>query len=383
MSDAAKLLQELVRIGSINPMGRDLAGPTIGEARLTTFLETFLRSLGLRPVRQKVHEGRENLYAVYQPSGARGLVLLEAHQDTVPVDNMTIDPFGGDSRDGKVWGRGACDVKGGMAAILTAVRRLVAERSLRTGVMVAFTVDEEQTFAGVKKLLEAPLRPDLAVAAEPTSLEIVIAHKGVARWKVRTTGQSCHSSYPERGVNAIYRMAPVIAAHERYAAILAAGRHHPLTGTATLSVGVIRGGTSVNTVPSWCEMEVDRRLLPGEDGEEAFRDAERYLRETLPPQITVDLVEPWLLDPPLDTPQDAEVVSLARRAVAAVKGDPRVCGVPYGTDASKLALGGIPSIVLGPGDIAQAHTSDEWISIEQLDQAVEIYYRIVMEAGKG
>ncbi len=133
MSETAKLLQELVRIGSINPMGRDLAGPTIGEARLTAFLETFLRSLGLRPVRQRVHEGRENIYAVHQPAGARRLVLLEAHQDTVPVDNMTIDPFAGDARDGKVWGRGSCDVKGGMAAMLTAVRRLVAERSLKTG----------------------------------------------------------------------------------------------------------------------------------------------------------------------------------------------------------------------------------------------------------
>ncbi len=383
MTETVRLLRELVGIGSINPMGRGLTGPAIGEARLTAHLESYLRSLGLRPFRQKVHEGRENLYADWEPPGARRRVLLEAHQDTVPVDSMSIDPFAGDVREGKVWGRGACDVKGGMAAMLTALRRLIGEKAPgKVGVMIAFTVDEEQTFAGVKKLLEAPMRPQMAVVAEPTALEIVIAHKGVARGKVRAEGQSCHSAHPERGINAIYRMAPVIAAHERYAAKLAAGPPHPLTGSATLSVGVIRGGTSVNTVPSSCEIEVDRRLLPGEDGMQAFQDARSYLRQTVEPDIAVEMEEPWLLDPPLDTPADSEVVAIARRAVDAVASGHRVCGVSYGTDASKLALAGIPSVVLGPGDIGQAHTADEWIDIEQLEQAAEIYYRFVIEAGK-
>ena len=164
--------------------------------------------------------GRDNLVAELSWPGAGRAVLLEAHQDTVPVDGMTVPPFDAEVRDGRLYGRGACDVKGGMAAILAAMERLAAEKPRgAASVVAAFTVDEESGFTGVRRLArELPAGVAFAVVAEPTRLEVVVAHKGLVRWRVRTRGRSCHSARPSDGVNAVYRMAPVLSALEEYAA---------------------------------------------------------------------------------------------------------------------------------------------------------------------
>jgi len=209
-----EIARDLVRIGSVNPMGRGIEGPTIGEARLTARLEQVLESIGATCRRQVVAPGRENLVAQLSWPGAGRPVLLEAHQDTVPVDGMTVAPFAADVRGGRLYGRGACDVKGGMAAIVAAMERLALERPRgAASVVAAFTVDEESGFTGVRRLSrELPAGPRFAVVAEPTRLQVVVAHKGLVRWKVRTTGRSCHSARPSDGVNAVYRMAPVLVA---------------------------------------------------------------------------------------------------------------------------------------------------------------------------
>ena len=243
----------------------------------------------------------------------------------------------------------------------------------------AFTVDEESTFSGVRKLVSALGGVRMAVVAEPTRLEVVVAHKGLVRWKVRTAGRSCHSARPEDGENAIYRMGPVLEAMERYARGPVAGRTHPLLGPATLSVGVIRGGTSVNTVPGSCEIEVDRRLLPGEDPAEAIEHCRRKLASDLGPVFAFD--PPWVSDPALDTPASAAVARIAEEAVREVTGRCLLRGVPYGTDAACISAAGVPAVVLGPGDIAQAHTAEEWIEIAEIERAAEVYYRFVVGAG--
>jgi acetylornithine deacetylase len=382
MSRVLEIARDLVRIGSINPMGRGIEGPTVGEARLTSWLERLLQSFGARCRRQAVAPGRDNLIAELTWPGAGRPMMLEAHQDTVPVDGMSVSPFGAEVRDGRLYGRGACDVKGGMAAILAAMERLAVEQPRgAASIVAAFTVDEESGFTGVRHLARA-LPPNLsfAVVAEPTRLEVVVAHKGLVRWKVRTIGRSCHSARPADGVNAVYRMAPVLSALEQYAIDLAGRRAHPLLGGPTLSVGVIRGGTSVNTVPGSCEVEIDRRLLPGEDPAGAVDDCRVFLARRLP---GVDLqVEPaWISDFALDTPADSEAVRVSLAAVRKVLGRAEPVGVPYGTDGSKLAEAGLPTVVIGPGDIAQAHTVDEWIEIDQLERAVEVYVELVTAAG--
>jgi acetylornithine deacetylase len=381
MHETTRLLRDLVAIPSINPMGRALTGPDIFEHRLTAYLESFFHDLGVRHERQPVAPLRDNIVAFHEPPGATWTLLLEAHQDTVPTDNMTIDPFGAAIAAGRLSGRGACDIKGGMSAMLAAFARLVRERPAPCArVVMACTVDEEHTFLGVQRLVQDNLAggvpgPVHAVVAEPTCLDIVHTHKGVVRWTLRTTGRSCHSSRPELGVNAIYRMAALLPLVERYADELRTTRSHPLLGPATLSVGRIEGGTSVNTVPDRCQAEVDRRVLPGESVQGVRQEFEAYLRRHAAGH-DFTCSEIWLNCPALGHERSEELVAKLGRAIAAVRGQHRVLPVPYGTDASTLAEAGIPSVVFGPGNIDQAHTCDEWIDLAEVETASEILYRL-------
>jgi acetylornithine deacetylase/succinyl-diaminopimelate desuccinylase-like protein len=199
MTETTRLLRDLVALPSVNPMGRDLQGPEIYEGRVTAYLEDFFRSLGVPYERQHVAPLRDNILARFEQPGARRTVVLEVHQDTVPADTMTIEPFAAHIEEGRLYGRGACDVKGGMAAMLAAFARLVREKPAGAmNVILACAVDEEHTFLGVQELVRRGLKADMAVVAEPTQLEIVRAHKGVVRWHVTTLGKSCHSSAPRK-----------------------------------------------------------------------------------------------------------------------------------------------------------------------------------------
>ena len=248
-------------------MGRLLTGPDIFEHRVTAYLEDFFRGLGVPFERQPVAPLRDNIVARFEPPGARRTILWEVHQDTVPTDDMTVDPFEARVEDGRLL-RPRClrhqGRHGGDAGGLRPAGAREAGRSLPTFIM-ACTVDEEYTFLGVQRLVQG-LQADFAVVAEPTQLHIVHAHKGVVRWHVDDASAGPATARgPEQGVNAIYRMGRLLAAIERYAERLPAIAPDPLLGPPTLSVGRIEGGTSVNTVPDRCRIEVDRRLLPGED----------------------------------------------------------------------------------------------------------------------
>jgi acetylornithine deacetylase len=382
MLETTRLVRDLVALPSINPMGRPLQGAEIYEYRVTAYLEDFFRSLGVPWQRQTIAPQRDNILACWDSPGAGSTLILEAHQDTVPADNMTIDPFGARIENGRLYGRGACDIKGGMAAMLAAFARLVREKPRGAArVVMAYSVDEEHTFLGVQKLVEADLRgsrpgPVHAVVAEPTNLRIVNAHKGLARWHLTTAGRSCHSSRPELGINAIYRMASLLPLIEQYAADFRAQRSDPRLGTATLSVGRIEGGTSVNTVPDFCRIEIDRRLLPGEDPKAAPGQLHTFLTQRADPSVAFESSPLRLHCPSLGDELSGELVVRLGHAIDAVVGSHRVEAVPYGTDASTLALAGIPTVVFGPGDIAKAHTCDEWVSLDEIEQASEILYRL-------
>ena len=372
----AATLAELVRRPSVNPMGRtDLPADILYEHRVTDYLHGRLRDLGVAVERQTVRPGRDNLVAVYEPPGTPPFTtVFECHQDTVPVDAMTVEPFAARVEGGKLYGRGACDVKGGAAVMLAAFERLVRDRPVGSArVVLAYTVDEEHTFLGVQELVKRGLAADYAVVAEPTLLNIVSAHKGVVRWVAETAGRACHSSRPENGVNAVYRMARILTAVERYAAELQARPPHPTLGPRTTSVGRITGGVSPNTVPDVCRIDIDRRLLPGETAEAAAADLEAFLKAAA--DVPFTLVQSHAACPPLDPTRSGELAARLGAAIDAVAGRHEVHAVPYGTDASTLSGGGIPAVVFGPGDIAQAHTKDEWIDLSQLDPAAEILFR--------
>jgi acetylornithine deacetylase ArgE len=389
MHETTHLLRDLVALPSINPMGRPLSGPDIYEHRVTAYLENFFHSLGVPCQRQPVAPLRDNILAWTDAAEAPATVIFEAHQDTVPTDNMTIDPFAAHIENGRLYGRGACDIKGGMAAMLAAFARLVRDQPKGAArVLMICTVDEEFTFLGVQRLVQFGLpslvpalrggTPNLlgAIVAEPTQLHIVNSHKGAVRWDLTTTGRSCHSSRPEQGINAIYRMAAVLPYLERYAEELRVSRNDPRLGPPTLSVGRIDGGTSVNTVPDQCRIEIDRRLLPGEKASSALEHLHDYLRRHIDPTLAFSFSTPWLSAPPLSASGSDELVARLGAAIDSVIGRHQVDAVPYGTDAAPLAASGIPAVVFGPGDIAHAHTCDEWVPLEEVEQASDILYRL-------
>lgn len=386
------LLKDLVSIPSCNPMGRGVSGPEYLETQVTAYLIDFFRGLGVPYEQVEIQPGRYNVLARYE-AGSPLTILMDAHQDTVPVDGMTIPPFEPTVRDGKLYGRGACDVKGGMAAMLSAFARLVKERPAgAANVVMSCTCDEESTATGAFDLaamwhkperrtaiVTAP--PDLCLVAEPTDLEVVVAHRGATRWKIRTTGKACHSSRPDQGVNAIYRMAPVLSALESFAEELPRMvPEHPLCGPATLSVGIISGGISVNTVPDECSIDIDRRVLPGEDGLKVMSQVEAYLRARL--DTSFEMLPPWITGMALSDHNNGAWADRLLNTIARHAGDHKKVGVPYGTNASRFAATGVPSVVFGPGSINQAHTRDEWIDLSELETAAEIYFDFCARAGQ-
>ncbi len=386
LPDPLPILKSLVAIPSVNPMGRDVSGDEFFEGRVTDWLVGYLQQHELPWEIVETAPGRANVLSRIESPGAKQTVLMDAHQDTVPVDGMTIAPFAPEERDGRVYGRGSCDVKGGMAAMLAAFTRLSIDRPAgMPNVVLSLTCDEEATSLGIHHLVGSwngrnkpyqlcSTRPDFAIIAEPTMLDIVVAHRGATRWQLRTTGRACHSSRPAEGVNAIYRMAKVLECLEEYAEWLPGSRPaHSLCGPATLSVGLISGGSSVNVVPDGCVIDIDRRVLPGENSLDVRTEVIEYLRTKLDFDLTHDA--PYCLSSALGDELNAALAARLMKSIDIVVGPRQVMGVPFGTHASRVAAVGIPSVVFGPGDIAQAHTKDEWIDIRQLQQSTEIYYR--------
>lgn len=384
MDAVVRLLADLVAIPSVNPMGRpDPADPRQRETRVSAYLEQFCKDRGLPCQRVPISPGRDNLLIRYESPGARRTVLFDAHQDTVPVEGMTIDPFEPSIRDGRMYGRGSCDVKAGLAAMLTAVARLHAERPEgAASVVLACTVDEEYTHTGSSRLAVERPDVDLAVVAEPTQLNLVTCHKGAVRWKIVTKGVACHSSTPQRGDNAIYRMAKVVSILAEHASELSQREPHPLLGPPSLSVGRIDGGQSVNIVPDRCEIEIDRRLLPGENPATTPDTVREALQSSLGGLDGIEFLPPWVNMPALAPEIPAPLLDALSLAVQDVTGRaPEVGGVPFGTDAGPLGESGLPCVVFGPGDIAQAHTKDEWIELDQVHAAAEIYYQMALRLG--
>ncbi len=389
--DVIATLEQLIRIPSVNPMGRDVAGAPYLEYQVTDFLQQFFEQLGVPWHRQPVAPLRDNIVACLEGHGDASTIVFEVHQDTVPVEGMTIAPWEPVIRDGRLYGRGACDDKGPMACMLTAFARLAQqEPHVRPTIVMACTVNEEHGFTGARELArswsagEHPLvtrLPDAMVVAEPTSLDVVVAHKGVVRWRSHTKGRAAHSSQPEQGENAIYTMGQIITLYQQYADSLSDQPSHQLLGQPTLNVGTIQGGICVNAVPDQCTIEIDRRLLPHEDPHEARQAAIDWLAQRLPKHIS-DRVQhdtPFLTSYGLSEQTTDGLASRVQQVAHATGAHCDRIGVPYATDAPCFARLGIPTVVFGPGSIQQAHTADEWVPLNELHLAVEAYLALATE----
>jgi acetylornithine deacetylase/succinyl-diaminopimelate desuccinylase family protein len=369
-----QLLADLVSIPSMNPMGRAREGPAYAEGRLASYVADYLHARGIRTETTEVAPGRPNVLG-FVDAGADRTILLEAHLDTVHADNMDIPPFTPAVKDGRLYGRGSCDTKASLAAFLRAVCGIVESgRSPKYNIVIAAVVDEEYRFTGAKLAVAKGLHADFGIAGEPTQLRIIRAHKGVTRWKIVTEGKAAHSAYPGRGINAIYAMGHVLNRLEAYASALVRLSPHPELGTPTMSVGVIEGGQAVNIVPDRCWIEIDRRTLPDEDASGLLAPVREALRG----------VEGWTFEEPhlsvtgMDVPSGAPVVRMLEAAIRKITGDCLTETAHYATDAGVYNRAGIPTIVFGPGDIARAHTANEFVDIDQVTLAEKIIRSILL-----
>ena len=289
------------------------------------------------------------------------------------------NPFEPTICDGFLVGRGSCDNKGGLAAMLHALARVQASgRKPPCEILLAATVDEEFSFGGVQALCKS-LEADAAVVAEPTELRVTTACKGCLRWRVVVQGKEAHSAKPHLGTNAIVHMAEVIRAIDQDSQRLES-RSHPLLGSATCSIGLIQGGTQVNVVPDLATIEIDRRLLPGEDVDDVLSHYAGILDQlkTSLHGLTCHMEPPTVLTTPVETPAHLPLVERAGEILRDMDLHSELVGVPFSCDASTLAQHGVPSIIFGPGSIDQAHTPHEFVELAQVEQAEDFYYRMMM-----
>jgi len=373
MSDTYKLLCELIALPSVNPAFLPPGDAWAGEERVADYVAVMAARAGLEIELQKVLPGRMNLIAHLRPAArATKTILLAPHLDTVPpADESQFVP----RKEGdRLYGRGACDTKGSVAAMLSAVIAVAnsKRRPRETEIIFVGTVDEESGQAGSRALARSHLKADLAIVGEPTSHQIVTAHKGNIWLQIETRGKSAHGSRPELGRNAIHAMARIVDALEtEYAAMLRKRRRHPLLGHATINVGTIRGGMQPNIVPDSCTIAIDRRTLPGETDAGVKREIHSFLAgRKFQVTSSTGRQSPCA---PMETDTRLPLVRQFLRSI----GQRKPVGVNYFCDAAILAAGGIPSVVFGPGDIAHAHTPDEWISLRSLERATDMLVRFL------
>lgn len=356
------LLQDLIRIPSVNPEG-DPGVSDPGEARIAVALEKLLLELGAEVSLREVLPGRPNVVARF-PSNSEGKprLLLAPHTDTVSVVGMTIDPFSGEVREGKIWGRGTSDTKGPMASMLTALARVCEEiPTLSHEIWFAGLVGEESGQHGAKALASEESF-DFVIAGEPTDLKTVHAHKG-SLWVILTAnGKAVHASAPDRGDNAIYKMTATIERIREYVIPELTKTEHPLLGHSTLSVGTVRGGSKTNIVPDHCEATLDIRIIPSADPLKIINLIENVAQGV---KVEHQGSAPLFTDP--THPLVAKLSALGASPV----------GAPWFCDAAVFAANGIPAVALGPGSIAQAHTADEFISVADLEAGADFFERLL------
>ena len=371
--ESVALLKKLVKIPSVNP-----SEGGSGEAEIAEFVRGELESYGLHSSLQTAREGRVNVIGRLKGTGNGPTLMLNGHLDTVGVSGMTVDPFGAhtDGR-GRLHGRGACDTKGSIASMMSAIKA-VADSSIRLKGDVIFTgvVDEEYLSIGTESIIKE-YRSDAAIVGEPTNLDVAIAHRGYAWVEVEVMGRASHGSMPEKGVDAIAEMAKFVsmlsALQERYRG---SKKKHPLLGNPTIHTSMVEGGSAWSIVPESCTLKLERRTLPGEASNISVTEARELVEE-----LSADdpdfhaTVSGFFERPAMEVPRTERVVRAVSSAhQSATKRRARLVGLPYWTDAALLVReAGIPTCVFGPGEIALAHSADEYVPVAGVVTGAEVF----------
>ncbi len=349
-TELERLISDLVAIESVNP---DLVPGGAGEGAIARFVASWLERTGLEVQLVEPVAGRPSVVGILRGSGGGQSLMLNAHMDTVGAGGMN-SPFSPRVVDGRVYGRGAYDMKASLAAIMATARE-AAKLRLKGDLIVTAVADEEVPSLGTAAAPERP-RADPAIATEPTELRLCVAHKGFVWLEVETAGVAAHGSRADLGVDAIARMGPVLEAVLDLDRRLRAGARHPLLGTGSIHTSLIEGGQEMSTYPARCVLKLERRTVPGEDGASVRREIEG---------ATVLLERP----PSHLAPDHPVSVAVARAA-----GSPEVIGVAYWMDMALLNAAGIPAVAFGPSGEGE-HADVEWVDLVSVERCVDVYLR--------
>jgi acetylornithine deacetylase/succinyl-diaminopimelate desuccinylase family protein len=350
-----------------------------GEERVAAVLEQFLQQAGIATTRQQVDDAGVNVIATLPSESEEIGLLLNGHLDIVPPSSaMPYPPFDATIEEGRLWGRGTADMKGGVAAMACALAAIrAAGIPLRRTVMFSAVASEEQGCRGTATLVRHGVRAMWAVVGEPTGLDLVIAHKGVDRYQVIVEGRAAHESMPERGVNAIVHAAHLITVLDTHLFPSMRQHTHPLLGHATYNIGTIEGGISRNMVPDWCMFRIAKRWLPGDSPEAIRAEIEAAIR-TVDLEANVSVIREPDVErvprPPLELPLDHPLTRTLAATVTHLTGrTPAMRGWAAFSDGALLQAAGIPTVIFGPGDLGLAHSDEEHIPLSDVITAAEVY----------
>ncbi|NQT08248.1 ArgE/DapE family deacylase [Candidatus Bathyarchaeota archaeon] len=371
-----KMLKDMVRIDSVNP---SLVPGAAGEAEMAEYCADYMRSLGLETIVYDVEPGRPNAVGVLKGGGGGRTLLLNGHTDTVGVDYMTIDPFQPEVRDGKLYGRGAYDMKAGLAASMAALKAVVDSGApLKGDVILAAVCDEEYASIGTERLME-DVTADGAIIGEFTGGDIQVAHKGFAWIDVETHGVAAHGSRYWEGVDAISKMGKVLAAIDALGEKLLKVEH-PLVGPASVHASIIEGGRELSTYPDHCKLQVERRLIPGET------------RATVEGELSGMMEAIGVGDPmfkaehritfyrgPMEISRDEEICRLIHEGTVKITGEaPSYIGGTGWMDSEIIWNKGIPVVCHGPTG-SGAHAKSEWVNLESVVKVAKVHEYAIRE----
>jgi acetylornithine deacetylase len=357
-ADLIDLTSRLVAIDSVNPA---LVPGGAGEGEIAGFVAEWSRAAGLEADVLEATPGRPSVVVRARGTGGGRTLLLCAHLDTVGVEGMA-EPHTPRLEGDRLHGRGAYDMKAGLASALLACREL-ASAGLAGDVVVAAVADEEHASLGVQEVLAA-VEADAAIVTEPTELELIVAHKGFVWAEVEVTGAAAHGSRPQLGVDAIVKTGPVLTALGELDAALGE-RTHPLLGRGSVHASLIEGGAEMSSYPARCVLGLERRTLPGETTADVEAEVESLIAAGRAADPDLQAAQRTLLvREPFEVAHDAEVVGAVRDAAATIlSGPPALAGAPYWADAAFIAAAGIPTVMFGASG-AGAHAAEEWVSVD-------------------
>ena len=383
-AEIIELLTEFVGVPSVNPGNQSIdENPAFGEKAYVQHVRELMEAKGYYCSEQEVLSERTNLLiSTSKILGGKPIILLQTHSDVVEAKEMER-AFCARVEQGKIWGRGSCDAKGQLCAMILATDMIRGKNdSLPFDICIALCCDEEFQHRGVDKFLDWEHRDKVkaVIVGEPTELHLAVACKGSIRFCIETTGAAAHTSMPEKGFNAIYLMAKIVQIIQDEIWVQCISKKDDRCGHASIAVSLIKGGEVVNAVPNHCVIHVDRRMIPGEHWEKVYDDIQSLILGNLSEDERkhVEFGVPYLIDPSYGVQLPEELESGMQEVMKRHGLEQKLVGLPYGCDASKLAKWEIPVFVFGPGSINQAHTEDEYIEISQIETAVAVLKNIIL-----